>query len=169
MPEKKTTQDDEKKLNPQITETDIGVRSLRTITIYPLSMADQIKMSDLITEALKAFLLKKDQKDLAFVKFMIDLIKKNIIGILAMVSDVKPDEEDLLGEITNVQASEIAKILYEVNYEGTIKNLKDLFEKVRSMFPSERLLQPSVKDIPSTGLKISTEKPGEKEEPQSDS
>lgn len=168
MPEKKTQDDDQKRLNPQITETDIGVRSLRTITIYPLSMADQIKMTDLITEALKAFVLKKDEKDIAFVEFMVDLIKENMNRILAMVTDIKPDE-DLLGEITNLQASEIAKILYEVNYEGTIKNLKDLFEKVSNMFPSERLLQPSVKDIPNTGLKISTEEPGEKEEPQSDS
>ncbi len=176
MPEKKDAMQDEKRLNPQITETDIGVRSLRTITIYPLSMADQIKMTDLITEALKAFYLKEkqedvtseeDQKNIAFVKFIIDLIKKNMNRIMAMVADVKK-AESLLSDMTNFQASEIAKIIYEVNYESVAKNLKSLFEKVGNIFRSERLLQPFVKPTPSTDSKISTEEAGEKEESQSD-
>lgn len=182
MPEKTDATQDEKRANPQITETDIGVRSLRTITIYPLSMADQIKMTDLITEALNAFYLKEKQEDVAseenqegidqenleFVKLMIDLIKKNLKRLLAMVTDVKKNE-DLLLDMTNIQAAKIVTIIYEVNYESVAKNLKSLFEKVSNIFRSERLSQPFVKPTPSTDSKISTEEAGEKEESQSDS
>jgi len=168
MPEKTDAMQDEKRLNPQITETDIGVRSLRTITIYPLSMADQIKMTDLITEALNAFFLQENKEDIVFVSFIIDLIKKNINRILAMVTDVKKGDA-LLSDMTNYQASEIAKIIYEVNYESVAKNLKSLFEKVGNIFRSERLLQPFVKPTPSTDSMPSTEEAGEKEESQLDS
>lgn len=168
MPENKTANADDKRINPQVTETDIGVRNLRKITIYPLSMADQLKMTDLITEALNAFFQKEDQEDIVFVAFMIDLIKKNISVILKMVTDVR-DTDKLLSNITNYQASEMAKIIYEVNYESAAKNLKSLFEKIKNIFPSERLLQPSVNPIPNTDLKTSIEKPGEKEESQLDS
>ena len=126
MPEKTDATQDEKRLNPQITETDIGVRSLRTITIYPLSMADQIKMTDLITEALNAFFMQENKEDIAFVGFMTELIKKNMNRIMAMIADVKKNES-LLSDMTNYQASEIAKIIYEVNYESVAKNLKSLF------------------------------------------
>jgi len=164
-PEKKQ---DEKRLNPQITTTEIGVRDLREITIYPLSMADQLNLTDLITQALNAFFQQQDEESIAFVAFMIELIKQNMNRIVAMITDVKKDE-DLLVDITNFQASEIAKIVYEVNYESAAKNLESLFEKVRGLFRSERLSQPFVNDIPSTDLKTSTEKDGEKEESQLDS
>lgn len=168
MPEKTNAMQDEKRLNPQITETDIGVRSLRTITIYPLSMADQLKMTDLITEALNAFFLQENKEDIVFVSFMIELIKKNLKRLLAMVADVK-ENKDLLSDMTNYQASEVAKIIYEVNYESVAKNLKSLFEKVGNIFRSERLLQPFVKPTPSTDSMPSTEEAGEKEESQLDS
>ena len=43
--------DELKDLNPQIVDVEIGIRSLRKITLYPLSVTDQLKMSDLITKA----------------------------------------------------------------------------------------------------------------------
>ena len=166
MPEKTTN--DDKRLNPQIRETMIGVRSLRTKKIYPLSLADQLKMTDLITEALNAFFQKGDQEDIVFVTFLIELIKSNINRILGMVMDIKKDK-DILSEITNFQASEIAKIIYEVNYESVAKNMKGLFEKVKSLLALERLSQTSANDTLSTDLKTSTGELGETEEQPLDS
>lgn len=42
-------------LNPQIRTTEIGIKSLRTITIYPLSLADQFNVSDIIAEGMLAY------------------------------------------------------------------------------------------------------------------
>jgi hypothetical protein len=43
--------EDNKNLNPQIHETDIGIVNLRKIKIYPLAVGHQLEMSDLISEA----------------------------------------------------------------------------------------------------------------------
>jgi len=159
MPEKK----EDERLNPQITTTEIGVRDLREITIYPLSMADQLKMTNLMKKALNDFFQRENQSDIAFASFLLEMIEKNLSKVLGMITDVKKNE-DLFSDMTNLQGSEIAKIVYEVNYESAAKNLKDPFEKVKSLFQSKGLLLTSVSDIPSTDLKISTEEAGEKEE-----
>ena len=76
-----------KNLNPQITDVEIGIRSLRKITVYPLSVSDQFKMSDLITKALQKFFLREDQDDVAFIAFLLGLIKKNLVSILELICD----------------------------------------------------------------------------------
>lgn len=164
MPENTETQ----KLNPQITETEIGVRSLRTITIYPLSIPDQLKMTDLITESLNVFFNKKeDQTDIAFVTFLVGIVKKHIVWILAMATDEKG--EDLLKDMTNAQAARIAEIIYDVNYGVIAKNFKGLFDKIKNLFPSERLLPLSASDTPDTDLNTSTKEGTKTEESPSDS
>ena len=42
------------RLNPQVAEVEIGVRNLRKITIYPLSIADQLSTTDLVSEAIRS-------------------------------------------------------------------------------------------------------------------
>jgi len=166
MPEKK---EEQKKLNPQITETEIGVRSLRKITIYPLSMADQLKMTDLITEGMNAFFIRKEeQSDMAFVQYLVGMVKDNIGRILTMATDEKNGKK-LLEELTNAQAARIAEIIYDVNYDVIAKNFKSLFDKVKILFPSERPLPLSASDTQDTGLTTSTEEAGETEESPSDS
>ena len=132
QPEKVDTTDAD--LNPQITEVQIGIKKLRTIKIYPLSFGDELETTDLITEALQAFYVKDQQEDAVFVGFILNLIKKNLSKILGMATD--EDGEKLLREISNVQAVEIAKIIYETNFDSPLKNLKSLTEKVKSILPS---------------------------------
>ena len=83
-----------KDLNPQIVDIEIGIRTLRKITIYPLSTTDQFKMSDLITKALQKFFLKggkpkasRDEDDMEFVAFLIGLIRKNIVKVFELICD----------------------------------------------------------------------------------
>jgi len=156
------------KLNPQIAELEIGTKKVRTITLYPLSLADQFKMSDLITNVIRDLVdeegaLKiKNAEDIEFVGYALELIKKNLCKILGFVTeDFKG--VDPLKELTNLQVTELARIIFEVNYADAAKNALDLFERVMELFsPSKRSSQPSANDIPSSDSKISLEKATEK-------
>jgi len=177
------------KLNPQIKTVEIGVRELREIPIYPLSFADQLEMTDLITKTVQEFFARRGEmigpepkepqegpeseeadlqkpKNLEVVSFIVGLIRENIEKILKLVADDLG--EDPLRDITNAQFLEIVDIIYVVNYESISKNVKDLFEKIRKVLPSKRSLLESVKDTPSTDSKTSIESPGEKEDLPSD-
>lgn len=133
---------DNNKLNPQIMEVEIGIRTLRTIKIYPLSMADQFKMSGIITEGLQGFFEKKDATDIEFVSFLLNFIQKNIEKIIKLISDENPTT--IIKELTNNQVCEIVDIIYNVNYKKAIKNVTSLFG---TDFLSKRQLQQYVNDM----------------------
>ena len=155
-------EEEQKILNPQIHEVQIGVRELRNISIYPLSFADEIKLTDLISEALRAFLVRENQhNDMAFVAFMVDLIKKNLSKIISLVTD--EEGEDVLQDITNVQMIEIVNIIYDVNFEIPSKNARSLTKKVKTLFPSVRP-QPQSANSTDTNLNSATEEVGKTED-----
>ena len=152
-------ENEEKKLNPQITDVEIGVRNLRKITVYPLSMSDQLKLTDLITKSVTEQLAKADGGELSLVSFIIKMLQENIGKIITMVTD---EDAKVLEEISNSQAVEIADVLFDVNYGTVAKNFKSLSEKLTGLFQPERPLPPSVNatDIASG---TSTESPTETE------
>jgi len=161
------SENEQKKLNPQIMDVEIGIRELRSIKIYPLSMSDQLKLTDLISTALAAQFAKDDGwQELEIVAFIVNLMKENLNRILTMVSD--EDGDKLLAEISNLQAAAIAEAVYETNYGIVAKNFKSLFGKLSTLFPSERPLPPSVNDT-DTDLMTSTESPTGTEALPSDS
>ncbi len=157
---------DLQKLNPYIADAIIGVRNMRTIKLYPLSIADQITFTDLITKALQGFTQKGDMEDIAFVGFLVELIKDNLDRLLKLVA--ADESGDLLSEVTNIQGVAIAEIIYDVNYGEAIKNAKSLIMKVKSLFQLVRPSQPSLSDTVATVLKTSSENPIEMEEPPLD-
>jgi len=146
---------EEKKLNPQIVDVEIGIRSLRKITIYPLSMADQLKLTDIIVQAAMAT-MADGKEDMAVPTFILQMLQENVGKILSMATD--EDDKQLMGDISNLQAVGIADVLFEVNYGAVAKNFKSLSEKLKGMFQPERPLPQSVSDT-DTGLKTSTESP----------
>ena len=161
------SENEQKKLNPQVMEVEIGIRELRRIKIYPLSMSDQLELTDLISTALAAQFAKDDGwQELEIVAFIVNLMKENLNRILTMVSD--EDGDKLLAEISNLQAAAIAEAVYETNYGIVAKNFKSLFGKLSTLFPSERPLPPSVNDT-DTDLMTSTESPTGTEALPSDS
>jgi len=167
------TIEDLQNLNPQVATVTIGVRNLRKIKLYPLAVGDQMRMTTLVGSAISAFVTSKEAaNEAAMIGFFLNLINNNLTKFLGLAICERPDEndkypksEELLCDITNVQASEIAKYIFEVNYETSVKNFKDLFEKVRGLFPSERSLPQSVKDT-LTDLETSLEEPLSKEDLQ---
>lgn len=113
-------------LNPTIRELQVGIRKLRTIKIYPLSMHCQFELTEIIVEAISKFTQGEEN---AAVKELISLIQTNLRKILEFVTDEKPDE--LFKDMTNGQGVELAKIIYEVNYENELKNVQDLIKTIR--------------------------------------
>ena len=150
--------EDSKKLNPQIASVVIGTRNLRELTVFPLSVGDQLSMTSVITEALESFRNADDDEEMAGV--VIALLQKNLPMILEFVTDSdKETPEELLRDITNAQVLDIAQIVYEQNYAGFLKKAKSLFEEVikkaESTQSSKRLSQRSVKST-DTDSKTST-------------
>ena len=121
-------------LNPQIVELPIGIKELRKITIYPLSMADQFKMTDVIAQAVHQFgNVDVDLGDEEVVQRMLGLIEENIDRLLKLVLD--EDEEVSMSELSNEQFTDICNTIFEVNYEGSVKKLTDLVGKVKAVMP----------------------------------
>ncbi len=150
----------EARLNPEISKATVGVRELKEITVYPLSMADQLSMTNLISEAIKGFFEREDTSDVEFAKFLSDLIQKNLETILTMITD---EGQADLGDITNNQAVEIAETVYEVTFGSLVKKVKSLLEKVKEQFPSGRPSLTSLGDMEDTDSKTSTDEPSETE------
>jgi hypothetical protein len=148
----------ESKINPKITDVEVGIRSLRKIKIYPLAVGDQLELTDMITEALHHFYGKMEETpgDNEFVLFIISMIKKNLFKIIELVT-CGEEKDSLLKEITNEQFVELAEKIYEVNFATVRKNLKSLFEKIQNPLPSERPSLTSVKNMEDTVSNTSTE------------
>ena len=120
-------------LNPQITTLSVGTKSLREVTIYPLSMADQFKMTDALVSAFSKFseVTSEHTSDAAIVATMVKLIEDNLQELLDLV--LADGESITFDELTNDQFSDLVMTIYEVNYEGTIKKFRGLVEKVKGV------------------------------------
>lgn len=122
-------------MNPDIRTTDIGVKSLKEITIYPLSFVDQVSATEIIFSAVNTVAsFGENITDKEAVTKCIELIEKNIVGLLNLVTD----EGIPLSDLTNNQLNKIVTIIFDVNYKDISKNLKDLFGKMKSVLPLER-------------------------------
>lgn len=115
-------------LNPDIRKVNIGVRDLREITIYPLSLADEYKMTDIISESLVKFNELSNATNVELVTEVINFIKKHLSAVLELVTKDE-ESENLLTEITNNQAVEIATHIYQVNFEVLSKNVSSLLKR----------------------------------------
>jgi hypothetical protein len=152
-----------KQLNPQIRVVQIGTRELRDVEIFPLSAADQFKLSDIVQKGLNMFL--EQNSDDAFGPEMIagimQLIRDNIESIIKIVAPkIKP--ATFMKQCTNAQLSEIIGHVWRDNYGEPVKNVMSLFGERKTYQHSERQSQPSQSDMdipsaPSTETALSTE------------
>ena len=119
-------------LNPRIRKIEVGIDELKEYTLYPLSMADEFRISDIISKAATEFNSQETSTDVATVQLVIAVIKENIGTILKMIT--KEDNRPDLAELDNVQFSELVDIIFEVNFENSIKNFQGLVTKIKNMF-----------------------------------
>lgn len=124
----------DKRANPQIVDFTIGIRNLREIRIYPLSIYDQQQMGEIIAQTWEKFLQMefegKDITNVDAVKMILEVIGNNIVKILNIITGGEQKGEEIIKEMTNEQASDLAIHIFETNYAGTIKKVKDLLEKI---------------------------------------
>lgn len=137
------------KLNPQISVVEVGTKSTREVTIYPLSLADQAKTARILAKAFQEVMGKlasfgdededegsgkedlismaKQLSDIDIVEFILSSIQENLEVILELVVDV--GEKISMEELTNEQFYTLAEMIYEVNYERTSKNFLALWKR----------------------------------------
>ena len=95
------------KLNPQICTVEVGVKSLREVTIYPLALADQTKTARILATAFQEVMEKlasfggedevpegeslasmaKQLSDIDVMEFIASAIQDNLETILGLVVD----------------------------------------------------------------------------------
>lgn len=178
---------DAEKLSPMVDEVPIGIREIKTLNIYPLSIADQKTLTKELSEAIRSFFAETEEEikkpeeakseaeedengpfssDIQFVDFIINLIFENLVKLLQLTTDhaTPKQAEKLLSDITNNQAVEIALVVYKQNFESASKNVKSLLGGIRGLFQSKRLSRLSALDIPDTDSKNSTGNHSEKED-----
>ncbi len=155
-PEKENTT-----MNPQIVRNfKVGTRDLRSLTIYPLSMGDQMELEQIITKLLTGWF--KDNPDggsnLEFVTFLLDFIKDNLVRVLELITDEEKEELARIGRsFSNFQATALANIIVTTNYlDPYEKNLKSL-PLMDKLFQLGRQLPSFSEDSLNTESKISTE------------
>ena len=134
-------------VNPRIATVELGIRKVASYKIYPLSMADQFRLTDKIAKAAQVFDAAGAGETEA-VKVGIDFVKDNLESILEMVTEEK--NRPTMEELDNVQFSELVDLIFETNYAGTIKNFKLLAVKAKGLFQSTKqqptLLEEAVTD-----------------------
>ena len=125
------------RLNPDIKKADVGVRELKTLTIYPLSAAFQMNLAGDVSDLLVSFFsvkvkdLSEDEVSQKIAGLFVQLIKENIESVLGHVIDSTEmtangyaTVKDILNDITNNQLVAIGEIVYENNYKDLVAKLK---------------------------------------------
>lgn len=115
------------KLNPQIAEIEIGIRTLRKIKIYPLAAGPQLELIDKI--AVVAALLS-DAKNEETVGNLIGIIRKEIPVIVDQVIPISENPKEFLNEISIKQFEDLVLLIYQMNFESMAKNLQGLFGQI---------------------------------------
>lgn len=171
------------KINPQVREVEVGVRSLRKIKIYPLSIADQRRLTDLIQKGILRFSqmgqeiqgseekapVPETEAVMSFIQDLLELLMENVGDLVKMLTD---EGEELLASLTNEQLLKVVQIVYEVNFEVLVKNVPSLLERMfgvgeaelemKESLNLERSSPPSADPTPDTDSNTSTSGDGEK-------
>lgn len=157
-------------MNPRVRVVEVGIRALRKVTIYPLSVSDQFSLNDLINQGLKVYFeeAEKTQGNITpvLVSKLIDLIRAKLPTMLKLII---PDEDikKLLKDLDNEQLATIAEHVFTVNYGDPVKKLASLFSQRSQVTPEsalERLTRLSAGTTPATDLNTSPDSVSEKVE-----
>ncbi len=125
--------EDKRQMNPDIKVLNIGVKQLRSVHFYPLSMSDQFKLTETLANVINDMGNNIDMNNASIMEalsFVRDVISQNLETILTYVTT--EEERPSIDEITNNQFYEIVDAIFTVNYEGILKNSSNLIERVRT-------------------------------------
>jgi len=153
-----TDEERDQALNPDIDHVTVGRKKLRKIEIYPLSLADQLSMTEVVVGLVNTFLAMEESSDLSFIEMLLNTTQGHFKDILGSITEDE-DVEVLLGEITNRQAQAIGEKIYEMNYSFLKKKIEPWIKKLKERrgLAAAPSLQPVSEDIPSTTFPTTTE------------
>jgi len=153
--------EDAKLLNPDIREIVYGKKELKKLTLYPLSVGDQFKVTDIVTKVVQEVVRGQKEgqlNDFVFMSLVIEAVETNLGKILTLISDITEEEvKTVMSQLTNTQLSVIVESIWEVDYEPMLKKGKSLFDRGKSVFSSKKSSPTSSSPILNTGSKTSTE------------
>ena len=125
-------------LNPLHKSTTIGLREVKEIIIYPLSVGEQLKLTDIITDFLRKYFGAEDgtvakaesMEDIALINELVEVIRENIGKVIVLTTDAE-DADEILDNMTNDQLMDFVDIVYDMNFESARKKLQNLIQKVK--------------------------------------
>jgi len=154
--------EDTRLLNPDITEISYGKKEIKSLTIYPLSVGDQFKVTNMVTEVIQRLVAAQKANnltDIAFATAMMAALENNLGTVLSLVASIPEDEsKEIISELTNKQLLEIVDVIWTVNYEPALKKGQSLLERAKSVFNSGKSSPSSSNATPNTDSKTSTGK-----------
>lgn len=111
-----------------------GIRKVKTLDVWPLSIGDQGVLIQRIDEDMRKFFGRETGADgdsvvsnADFAMFGVKLLRENLKEIVRLVTGKEESEIDqILSDMTNKQADALIQIVWEENYADIIKNRKGL-------------------------------------------
>ena len=111
-----------------------GIRKVKTLDVWPLSIGDQGVLIQRIDEDMRKFFGGETGADgdsvvsnADFAMFGVKLLRENLKEIVRLVTGKEESEVDsILSDTTNKQADALIQIVWEENYADIIKNRKGL-------------------------------------------
>lgn len=117
-----------------------GKKNQYNLTLWPLSVGDQLKVSGLVTGFIGtlATILTSEERpnEAVVVDTAISLVAKNITKIVALTADLPEDDErivNLMDNMTNMQMAHLVEYIWETNYGSVRKNYAGLMEELGSL------------------------------------
>ena len=104
----------------------VGIRDPKERKVYPLSWSDTRKIQTLIYYCFSKVVDSEIKDPVSIYQFIFETIYENLI----LVANLVLDGEDITGEeLSAAQATELANIVYDMNFEIIVKNLQSLLQK----------------------------------------
>ena len=131
----KTDKADKNELFVKPRKQPYGIRSPKTLEIWPLSIGDQDALAQRIDGSIKEFFNREAKEGMAadadFAVFVMKVLRENI-GIILQITTGKTEDEVgmILADMTNKQARAVINAVWEENYADLVKNLSGLFAMV---------------------------------------
>lgn len=149
------------KLNPKPEVVLVGIREYEDLNIWPLSMADQLDLGEIIDSAVVG-ILEETSDNLTFVMAIRHVVQNNLLNVIKMVTDYDTDvkAKKLLKKITNDQFVDICEKVYVMNFEKISKNVLSLLEKLNIPL-TRRPLPMSLNNTQDTDSSTSSDSPTE--------
>ena len=104
----------------------VGIKDPQERKVYPLSWSDTRKIQTLIYYCFSKVVDSEIKDPVSIYQFIFETIYENLI----LVANLVLEGEDITGEeLSAAQATELANIVYDMNFEIIVKNLQSLLQK----------------------------------------